>query len=266
MIAFSGQTAAKNLMAKAYYAIDEIDADDNIVHRHLLNETADALGKWSGSIGSTANGNLRWVETSASFAARGDAENGKFKVKTTWFLSSVVGKVDYADTVLTPRVVEAVIRIANYPYANPANRLVLHLAVAHGKSSFSASGAVLQTGNNLEKVSVKLAGDCRIVADEDALNGETRSVTVSAWNDADVTANDVVVRDTDLHAQLNAKFKSSWAVSRIHVVFPANASHIVYDPSLSAGTTYQRQSGSASSVFPSLLALVLAALIGVYLL
>lgn len=254
-------------MAKVYYRLDEIDSDSKAVYSYYLGgQRAPARLSWNTQSGNSND--LKWFEMDTSFDVRGDGiANGQFKFVSTWFLANVVGTIDYANTVLTPRALESVIRIADYPYANAANKLVLYLGVAHGESSFSASGSKISTGQALQQVYVQLAGDCKVVVDRNAKDGDSRSVSISAWSSNDAEVKDIF-HNSEYRVHLQSKFNANWDVSRITVTFPANASNIVYDPTLAAGasTSANPPSSDASAFAPSyLFALLLATLLGLYL-
>lgn len=247
-------------MAKAYYRLDEIDASGAIVHTYWLGTNGVNID-WSVEV-STAT-NLRWTELNATLDARGNAGNGQFGLSVTFFLSNVVGQLNVGGTVMTPRSIESVIRITNYVYANATNKLVLYLAAAHGQSNFSASGDIISTGELLEQVYVQLAATCQIAASANVMVGDDRAVVTSSWSSNSTIKS--LIQGSDFYAYLNSKFSNNWDIRTINITFPANASNIIYDPTLGTGRSNAATPGNpASTTIPSLLVLAVAALLGVF--
>ena len=251
---------AKNLMAKAYYRLNEIDASGAIVHTYWLGGNLADID-WAVDVSSSTN--LRWAELNATLDARGNSGNGQFGLSIAFFLSNVIGKLNIGDTVMTPRSIESIIRITDYVYANATNKLVLFMAAAHGQSNFSASGDIITTGALLEQVYVQLAASCQVAASANVMTGENRAVVTSSWS-SNSTIKDLI-QGSDFYASINAKFNNNWDIRTINITFPANASNIIYDPTLGSGrSTAAAPSNTASAALPSLFLIAVAALFGIF--
>lgn len=246
-------------MAKAYYRLDEVDASGAVVFSYnIFSEGLDV--DWQVSAGS--NTNLRWAELNTELNLRASTD-ASFDIAVTFFLSNVVGRLNVAGTVMTPRNLESVIRISNYRYAAATNKLVLHMAVAHGQTQFSASGNKISTGQNLEQIYVQLASNCRVSSDPEAMDGDEKSVTLGSWSSNSTVKS--IIGSSAFNSYLQSKFQSNWNIRTITITFPANASNIVYDPALAAGSSNAAGPTNAATSFavPSLLLLAIVALFGV---
>lgn len=244
-------------MAKAFFQLAEKDADGAEVAIYGLGGGSQQTVSWTTS--SNVAGDLKWFHMGTDLY--NNVTDSTFHVGITFFISAVNGRIDLAQTDIDPRMLESVIRISNYTYANASNHLSLKIAAIHGTGSYSASGDRVSTGQNLQELYVKLADTCHVVANATALVGQVHPVVVGQWvvNHA-VKA---IVALSDAAAYLIAKLGNDWDVRISTIDFPAGATHIVYDPTLGAGST-KAATSAASAVIPPvliLLASVIAALV-----
>jgi len=149
-----------------------------------------------------------------------------FNIYITFILSDILGYVNYGNALVTPKSFESVVEIPNYPYTDPKNYLSLVIGVVSGSASVQNYGSayVLQCGTGDGAVYLSLSNKAII-------NNSSVSVNVSPFADANATDldnNNVIIQaQTKYQAQLNIKL--------VTVDFPANASSIIYDPTIGSG-------------------------------
>lgn len=249
-------------MAKAYYRLDEVDASGNVVFTYWLGGNLANID-WSLDVSSSTN--LKWAELTSSLNIRGNVSVDQFDLSVTFFLSNVVGQLNVGATIMTPRSIESVIRITDYVYASATNKLVLHMAVAHGQTKFNAEGDFITTGSELQQIYVQLASSCQVAASASALSGDNQAVVTGSWSTNSTLKDLIFASAGDFYASLNSKFNADWDIRSISITFPANATHIIYDPTLGAGKSTTDTPGSpASATIPSLVLLAVAALFGLF--
>ena len=256
-------TVAKNLMAKAYFQLAEVDGYGNEVAIYGIGGDDDQTIDWQ--VEKHLLGDLKYFKMSASLQTGngGNDTSSEFFLEVTWFISQVTGMVNLGNTTITPRMIESVIRISNYTYANEDNHLRLKILAAHGGIQVSAQGNTLETGEGLEKMYVRLATTCHVVPNGRAFWGIPHGVVVSAWKRAQNLKQ--LILKSRAKNYLNAKWGSNWDVMVATVDFPAGATDIVYDPTLGTGQSKQTQNSQAGALLsPSLLILLLSALVGTF--
>lgn len=169
--------------------------------------------------------------------------------------SKVVGvfEVDGVQTVVTPRNLESLFYIDNWPYANAANKLTLEVGVATAAAAATASGS-LTTSGTADPMYFNVAAEAKV-------GGVATPVTVGAWVDAGL---DVKTQfgNADLEAQLKATYAGGYLIRVIPITYPAGAQNIIQDPTAGNGPTpqYVADTGAASSLVSCSLLLLIAIL------
>eukprot|EP00727_Mastigamoeba_balamuthi_P009367 m51a1_g5052 hypothetical protein (446) ;mRNA; r:67383-69474 len=169
-------------------------------------------------------------------------------VAITYIMSSVAGVVDYGRTTVLPKVLETVVEIQNYPYADARNVLELRVVTASSGLRLGARAAVSTTG---VQVFVDLKGSA-------VVDGHEAAVDISGWAAAEASALDHAVL-AQLVARANAVVSAGDVkCAEATVKFDAGAKLIVYDPAL--GTGPSPYTSGARSAAPAVALAALAAL------
>jgi len=184
-------------------------------------------------------GNLIWtLSNSANSGAlhyvtfKGSDPNpfSSFQVLITFISSDNVGFVNYsyASALVTPKTLESIIEINNYPYQSQSNYLSLTMGVVTG--NFQVSGSV--STNNV----ISGTGDDQVyfsLSNEATINGNSVSVTVSSFTQGSDT---ISGSNSYIQAQAQGKYGGSINSLIVSVDFPAGSANIVYDPTIGQGT------------------------------
>jgi len=246
-----------NIMAKAFVRLVERDVDGVEVAAYSLGGGAQTI-TWNTNASLT--GDLKWFHMGSEF--HNNVTDTYFHVGITFFVSTVLGRINLAETDIDPRMLESVIRISNYTYANSSNHLSLRIAAVHDTTSYSASGDSVSTGQDLKELYVKLASKCHVVENATALVGVVQPVIISQWF-VDTAVKSLVAL-SDAAAYLTQKFGANWDVRIASIQFPAGATHIVYDPTLGAGSTKATTSAASAIAVPSALVLFAGAIAALF--
>lgn len=211
---------------------------------------------WNVDVGS--NGDLYYLNMNATLT--NNVTGTSFQLGLSYFMSAVVGSIDLGNTLITPRMVESVVRVNGYQYAAPGNYLTLDVAAAYNDQAFNTSTkGVVFSGSSLEMVYVKMANVCQITTSTNDRSGYSASVSVSEWDSSSAFALLVksAVSSTSLGTFLSSRFDTAWGLSVASIDFPAGASDFIYDPTIGSGTT---GTGAAVTLSVSSLLLALACL------
>lgn len=172
-------------------------------------------------------------------------------VTITYIASKKAGILGYGDTPVSPRSLETVIDVKNFPLSKNEN----HVRMDLGFLSVTAGGHVV--GKASEVIQREGKEDIYIAASSKAIVGDDKvDVTVEITDgEADLGA----LANAALKAALGASFDTKVA----HVDFPAGAKNFVYDPALGAGktTVYEAAGDSAATAALSLLVLLISVLV-----
>jgi len=233
-------SGAGGFIGNAILSLDEIDSGSNVVQTIYLKDLP-----WTTTDTSYGTGGLLF----ATFQGK-QVLNPNFEVDITFILSDVVGVLNLAGKpVITPRVLESVIEIINFPYKSTSNRVRLNIGVGSAAGDIQASGTgtgtTLVSGSGDGTVYITLNGQAQI-------NGDTQDITISGFVDATGIE---ALNNTNLVEQVNVKYGASASFKINSVIFPAGATHIQYDPSMGTGTPPQ---SSGMSFHPSILLMVVA--------
>jgi len=234
-------SAAAGFIGNAILSLDEIDSGSNVVQtiylKNLLWTTIDTSYGTSGLLFATFQGKQYII-------------NPNFEVDITFILSDVVGVLDLpGKPVITPRSLESVIEIINFPYMSTSNRVRLNIGVGSAAGDIQASG----TGTGTSLVSGSGDGTVYITLNGQAqISGDTQDITISGFVDATGIE---ALNNTNLVDQVNAKYGASASFKINSVIFPAGATDIKYDPSIGTGAPPQN---SGMSFHPSILLMVAA--------
>jgi hypothetical protein len=166
----------------------------------------------------------------------------------TYLSSAVLGKTDYADAIVSPKMFETIIAIKDYPYADLKNHLELDVTAITGKATVAVSGNAIVHYNGTVRVYLNTAKTAIV-------NDKTVDVVVSKWVDVDVSK-----VTSSITADFKAKFDKDLSVKTATVAFPAGATEITYDPAMGQGIDPTHLSPAGVS-FPALFVLLAALLL-----
>jgi hypothetical protein len=107
-----------------------------------------------------------------------------------------------ANALVSPKSLEVIIQIDNYPYADNSNHLALVVASCSGTGTTSASSFV--TGTGLSRMYLYVSSGARI-------NGNLQQVNVEAWTTVDSNAYDTLIGNPTLKTMLQAKFNNNFS-------------------------------------------------------
>jgi len=229
-------TAAVGFIGVTYISLDEVSPAGATVQTIALNSFLYALQPDS----NTGTGGLRYVNF------KGTKNN--LAVTFTFVVSSVVGVLNVVGNgIITPKSLETIITIANFPYTSTANSVRLNMAVGTASASVLAQTSVthLTSGTGTSGVFFTLDHTASV-------GGAATPVTISAFVDGQGSAS---LQNDQLAAQVTAKYGGTAAFKLVSVTFPAGAANIVYDPTMGAGAT-PPTSGSRM-ILPSFLSIVI---------
>jgi len=232
-------SASAGFVGNVFLNVLEKDSNDNIVNTRYL-------------------GSLFWVLESSNVADglrtvtfSGVTVEDKFKIYITFILSDILGKIDYGNAIVTPKSVESIIEIDNYPYKNPKNYLSIVVGVVSGSSSLQAyaSATAVQSGSGEDQVYVAFANNAQI-------NNVTTQVKVDA-----VVTNSSTLQNQNLVIQAQMRYKAGFDVRLFTITFPAGASAITYDPTMGSGTPPPAVAGDDSFPVWAIIVIIVGALV-----
>eukprot|EP00727_Mastigamoeba_balamuthi_P003158 m51a1_g1284 hypothetical protein (384) ;mRNA; f:145992-147428 len=204
-------------MGTAFVDLIEYDSNGKEVKTTSLSSLS-----WSKSnTGGLRPGDLHFIELTGT--------KGDLKVTVLFAQASKAGVIEYANTVVAPKVLESVVEIDNYPYQSSSNRLGLKVLGASGAIDADVHALVAQ-GHTRTFVDLKTSA---------RINGANTDapVDVSAWAEVTATNSAIQIPGTNFEALIKkATGQAGFAAKIATVKFPAGAKNIIYDPSLGSGT------------------------------
>jgi hypothetical protein len=182
--------AADTFVAKVFASLEEVDANNATVK--TVNIATD----------------LNWVLTTATPVVNGMLQSialkgtnpqlsANFSITITTVFSQVLGLLNVVGTpIITPKSLETIVNIVNYPYQAKTNSLRLNLVVGTGMASITIQGTVTITSGN-----GTTAGYVR-VSDQVQVDGNVRTATIT------ITAQQQAGQMGNMYAdeQITAKF------------------------------------------------------------
>jgi len=207
-------TAAIGLLGSAYLSLDEVTPSGSVAQTILLKDLF-----WTIIDTSVGTGGLR-------FATFHGIKSG-LEVDITYVLSNVVGVLDIpGNPIVTPKSLEIIVEIKNFPYTVNSNQVRLNIGVGSIAGAAQAAGSVTYVaGSGTSSVYFGLNGNAQV-------NGASTPVQISEFIDANATA---AFQNADLQGQVSGKFGVSAVFKIVSITFPAGASDILYDPALGTG-------------------------------
>jgi len=208
----------------AYLKLIEQDAKGNVVQNSSLMYTYDLL-KLSPyfpyvQTESSTSGSLKWV----TFQAQWTNPTQPWTFSLSWIVSDVLGLLNQGNAVLSPKSLESVVSIQNWPYLSSSNTLSLVIATATGQGSSQDSAYVTGTGVNQVYFNVNKNA---------VVGGTLTPVQISGYTKGDFQAD---LGNADMQAQVVGKYGAQASLQLVTVTFPAGASDIVYDPTIGVGS------------------------------
>lgn len=232
---FNAQEAT-SFVAKVFTSLEEVNTTNNITVKtvSLANDITWVLT----SNTPTVNGLLQSVTLKGTNAQLG----ANFSISITTVFSQILGLLNVVGTpVITPKSLETIVNIQNYPYQNKANALRLNLVVGTATASISIQGTVtITTGNGTS------AGYVRI-SDQVQVDGNVKTATITVVSQ---TQNGKM-GSTYVDAQITAKYQNQFQVTQVAVQFPAGAASITFDPTAGAGAPPPLVTGTYTGTNPN---------------
>jgi len=182
-----------------------------------------------------------------NFKAKKDVE-----ITVTYVTSKKAGILGYGNTPVSPRSVEMIIEVKNFPLKDDANHVRLDLGFLAVTAGIDLNASATEVIRREGKEDIYIAASERAVVGD---NLAKVNVTIEA------KAGDVDVDDI-LKAVLKVALGASFDARIAHVDFPAGAKSFIYDPALGAGTAvYDACADSATTAALSLLIALICALV-----
>jgi len=210
--------ASDVFLGKAFLLLEEIAANGAAVQSIPIKNLLWSLDMVNSVLGT---GGLKF----ARFLGLGTQPN--FNVAVNFVVTDAIGVLNVVgNPVVTPKSMETIIEINNFPYINTGNSIRLTIVVASEAANVTATANFLYLthGNGTGK---GYSAFGKVALTDNVVQG----VNVVA---IDGTLNDIV--DTpNIQAQIQARYNVAAAVKKIQVTFPAGAKAIVYDPAIGVG-------------------------------
>jgi hypothetical protein len=165
---FNAQEAT-TFVAKVFSTLEEVNTTNNITVNtvSLANDITWALVNPNNAI---VNGLLQSVTLHGTSAKLG----ANFSISITTVFSQVLGLLNVVGTpVITPKSLETIVNIVNYPYQSKSNALRLNLAIGTAMASITVQGTVTITSGNGTS-----AGYVR-VSDQVQVDGNVKTATIT---------------------------------------------------------------------------------------
>jgi len=238
--------AAEGFIGSVYISLDEITPAGTVAQNIDLK----LLG-WVVETKSVGNGGLRY----ATFKGTNFSPN--FAVRTTFVVSDVVGVLDIqaGNGVVTPKSLESLFQIDNFPYKDTKNSVRLYIGVGTAAATFNAQGTVNQlvTGNGQNAAYFTVDSMSQV-------NGAATQVEIKINTTTQATTS---FGNSNLVGQVTSRYGAAADFKIVSVTFPAGANKIVLDPTIGAGSP-PPQYAAVGKLVPSLV-LVFAALLKFFL-
>jgi len=232
-------SAAAAFIGSAYIAIEERTPSNTIAQVQFLENN---LNGFSWSLYGTQSPSIQNPQISYVTFIGQSLSSPSWSITITNVLSNVVGVLSYANAIVSPKSVETIIQINNWPYQSSSNNLVLILGLV--TASGTASGNAYLYGSGTTSVYFSVGASA-------VVNGVVSPVGFSGYSSAEYSGYVAYIQNTTIFAQAQAKFQGSATVQLAQVSFPANASQITYDPDVGSGSqingTVSGTTGGSSS-------------------
>ena len=239
-------------VAKVYNRIEERTSNGTVVKTTRL-----ATLTWAFQVNAPTQNvaSASYVSTSAGFT-----------VAFTFSVSNIVGILS-SNVTITPRLIETVIDILNYTYADPSNHLALITHTAHASanasvvynSEFSSDNnqTIIKAGSGLSEIYFNFNGQAEC-------NGTTVPVTISGTSNHSVGLVDL--ENSVLTGHLNSILHLNKEFHSVIIEFTPGATYITYDPSAgfdapdsaATGAPADPSSSTSSFTLPTFIFTVLA--------
>jgi hypothetical protein len=235
--------AAQGFVGSVYISLEEVDAQGAVKQTFELKNLL-----WTVEKKEIGNGGLKYV----TFLGKRALVTPNFETRVTYIVSDVVGVLDVAgQAVVTPKSIESIFEVKNFPYQSTANSVRLNIGVG------TATGSVQAEGSLTRVVSGSGSNSAYFIVDSTAqVDGavKTVSITTTAAGQASSTFG-----NSNFVGQVNSKYGASAEFKIVSATFPAGATTFLLDPSVGAGSA-PPQVGASAHMVPSLF-LVFAALL-----
>lgn len=227
-------------------------------YTHLIEKAADGS-----AVTTKALSTLTW--TKASLKTDGEVKylvlNGTdatmpgFYISMAFVVSSKIGVLGVANTVVQPRAIESIIHIVGWPYTNAANTLSLKVVAGTGAADVAGQELVstIAAANNAKMYFSSAAWAL--------VDGVNKTVS-AAWENASPA--DLL---PSLETQLTDMFSTPTLKAQL-IKFPAGAADIIFDPTVGQGSPIKagivaRSPNSAVAQVASVLAVLFAVVLSV---
>jgi len=225
-------SASAGFIASAYLALEERFPNDTIVAVQSLKNTLNPFGfQWSlTSTGTGADTRIKYAQFT------GTTVTGNWNITLTHVISNVVGVINLANAVVSPKSFETIVTVNNWPYNSTQNHLVLILGAGSGSASGDSYSVISGSGSG--KVYYRV-GSTAVV------NGVTKNVVSSGFSSDEYFGYIGYLENSTVFAQLNGKFGAQATFQLVSIKFPAGASQIIYDPDVGSGDPVSPNSGAS---------------------
>jgi len=210
--------ATAGALAVAYLSLNEVDPDGNVVSENSLRRG------WSLSDAKTWGTDLTVVNVTGSV-------NGA-EVVFTYVTSNVLGQLNYADAIVSPKSLECILEINGWSYKNPLNHLEMKIGIATVDSTVKGNAIITRKG----KADVYFA-----LSDTSIVNGTIHDVEVTKYVEG-------TFESPTLDIWVKALVGSTYKTRITTIKFAPGGKTIVYDAALAQGSHIIY--GAASSLVP----------------
>jgi len=229
-------SGSNGFVGSVFISLDEVTTAGNVVQTIQLKDLV-----WVEGTKSVGQGGLRYVSFKGTVLL-----NANFAVTATYVVSNVVGVLDVVGVpVITPKSMESIIEITNFPYMSTANSIRLNVVVGMVATQVQAQGTVTHlvagAGPGTSYFSVN-----RMVQ----VNGQATTVDVKVNSTGQTSA---TFGNSNLAGQVTARYGAAALFQLVSVSFPAGATDVVFDPSIGTGASPPAV-GSAATLAPSFVA------------
>jgi len=209
----------QGMIAKAFVALDEVSLVNgtNVVQNFKL-----AQFFWSTTDSNVGNGGLRHLTVSGKPVG----SRSNFTVSVTFVVSDVLGVLNVTGSpIVTPKSIESMITISNFPYVNAANQVRLTTAVASAEATLQITGTLTHL--------VAGQGTPAYITFNSVAEVNGKPAVVHHTN---VSTNGLGFGNNNLAGQVSTMYQAAAQFTHILTSFPAGAAQIVFDPVLSVGS------------------------------
>jgi len=240
-------TGSRGVIGQVFISLEEVPVAGGAAVQNIL------LGglAWVGTDNSTGVGGLRHLTVKGVQAF---GINPNFAVYVTYIIPDVVGVLNVPGSpIITPKSLESVIMIKNFPYRSTANAVRLNIGI--GAAADTATVGIQGTKSSV--VSGAGGGASYFTVDSTVqVDGQITNAKVSAFANRQTSAS---FGNPNLAGQIQAKYGAAAEFKIVSVTFPAGANEIVLDPQIGAGSP-PPQVNAVDKMVPTLFIVMLAIL------